>query len=54
VKRTLWLLALLTVGCGDDSGIDEIYPVRGKITFDGQPLVEESTGMMVPTRPSAQ
>jgi hypothetical protein len=44
--RTLCLLALLAVGCGDDSGIGEIYPVRGKITFDDQPLVEETTTIL--------
>jgi hypothetical protein len=46
VKPTLCLVALLAVGCGDDSGIDEIYPVRGKISFDGQPLVEVSTTVL--------
>jgi hypothetical protein len=46
VKRTLCLVALLAVGCGDESGIDEIYPVHGRISFDGQPLVEESTTVL--------
>jgi hypothetical protein len=46
MKRTVCLLALLAVGCGDDSGIGEIYPVRGKISFDGEPLVEESTTVL--------
>jgi hypothetical protein len=45
VKRTLCLVALVAVGCGDGSGL-EIYPVRGKISFDGQPLVEESTTVL--------
>jgi hypothetical protein len=42
VKSALSLLALLTVGCSQ-SEFDEIYPVVGRITFDGEPLVEEST-----------
>jgi hypothetical protein len=47
----LCLFALLTAGCGDESGI-EIHPVRGKISFDGQPLVEESTTVLF--RPDAE
>jgi hypothetical protein len=46
VKPTLRILALLIVGCGDGSEIDEIYPVRGQISFDGEPLVEESTTVL--------
>jgi len=45
VKRILCLVALVAVGCGDGSALD-IYPVRGKISFDGQPLVEESTTVL--------
>ena len=45
VKRTLCLVALFAFGCGD--GPDrEIYPVRGKIIFDDEPLVEESTTVL--------
>jgi hypothetical protein len=46
VKRSLCLLALVSLGCADGSGIGEIYPVRGKISFDGQPLVAESTTVL--------
>jgi hypothetical protein len=44
-NRTICLVAIVAVGCGDGSDL-EIYPVRGKITFDGQPLVEESTTVL--------
>jgi hypothetical protein len=46
VERLLCLVALVAVGCGDSDGADEIYAVRGQISFDGQPLVEESTTVM--------
>jgi hypothetical protein len=46
MRTLISLVALLAVGCGDESGIDEIYPVHGKISFDGQPLVEESTTVL--------
>jgi hypothetical protein len=46
LRRSLCFLAILSAGCGDGSGIDEIYPVRGKISFDGQPLVAESTTVL--------
>jgi hypothetical protein len=46
MMQSLCFLALLSAGCGDGSGIDEIYPVRGKINFDGQPLIEETTTVL--------
>jgi hypothetical protein len=46
VKRLSGLIVLVAVGCGDGSDSDKIYPVRGQITFDGQPLVEESTTVL--------
>jgi hypothetical protein len=46
VERLFCLVALVAVGCGDSDGADNIYPVRGQISFDGQPLVEESTTVM--------
>ena len=45
VTPTLCLVALAIAGCGDGSD-HEIYPVRGKISFDGQLLVEESTTVL--------
>jgi len=44
VRPALCLIALIAVGCGE--GDLEIYPVRGKIRFDGDPLVEESTTVL--------
>src|SRR5215471_9883134 len=41
----LCLVALIAIGCDDGSGL-EIYPVRGKIAFDGAPLVEKSTTVL--------
>jgi hypothetical protein len=42
----LCLVALIVAGCGDSDGADIAYPVRGQISFDGQPLVEESTTVL--------
>ncbi len=44
MKRSLCLVALVAAGCGDSDG--EIYPVRGRISFDGELLVEESTTVL--------
>jgi hypothetical protein len=38
-----FLFLFVGLGCGDDSGVGKTYPVRGKVTLDGQPLVAEST-----------
>ena len=45
VRRTLCLVVLAALGCGDGSDL-EIYPVRGTISFDGEPLAEETTTVM--------
>ncbi len=44
-KVVLTLCSLSTAGCGS-SEFDEIYPVVGSITFEGEPLVEESTTVL--------
>jgi hypothetical protein len=46
LMRSLCFLVLLSAGCGAGSEFDQIYPVRGKISFDGQPLVEETTTVL--------
>src|SRR4051812_9573839 len=35
------ILALVAPGCGDE-GVGKTYPVRGKVTLDGQPLVSKT------------
>jgi hypothetical protein len=39
------LFLVLVAGC-DRSGVGVTYPVRGKMTLDGQPLVAESTTIL--------
>ena len=41
------LLAAAALGCGDDSL--DVYPVRGKITFDGKPIVGGGSIAFMPT-----
>jgi len=40
------LLVLLASGCGDNSGVGKTYPVRGRITFNNEPLTAESTTVL--------
>jgi hypothetical protein len=44
-------LALLLVGAGCGGGVGKTYPVRGKVTLDGEPLVARSAVILfVPDR----
>ena len=36
------LLVLLAAGCGGGSGVGKTYPVAGKVTLNGQPVVSKS------------
>ncbi|MFL5243865.1 MAG: hypothetical protein ACJ8FY_17320 [Gemmataceae bacterium] len=37
------LISLLVLGCGDDSGVGQTFPVVGRITLDKEPLTAKST-----------
>src|SRR5258708_40050425 len=37
-----FVFTLVALGCGDTSGVDKTYPVRGKVTLDDQPLAAET------------
>src|SRR5947207_1542544 len=46
LRRRLPILSLLTfliLGCSDSSGVGKTFPVTGKITFQEQPWVLETT-----------
>jgi hypothetical protein len=37
------LVAVLVCGCGDDSGVGQTFPVRGRITVGSEPLTASTT-----------
>jgi hypothetical protein len=37
------LCAFLAFGCGDDSGVGTVYPVRGKIFLNNEPFTASTT-----------
>ena len=37
------LCALLASGCGDDSGVGTVYPVRGKLLLNNEPFTASTT-----------
>src|SRR5262245_38555371 len=42
----LLLVVLLAVGCGDDSGVGKTYPVSGKVTLNGEPLIAKTATVL--------
>src|SRR4051795_1119568 len=46
VSMLIGLVPIVAIGCGEDDGIGQRYPVSGKVTYKGEPVAKGTVGFV--------